>query len=52
MEGPSEDASILLGKEKKAFTGGRRKKGHEGERELGAEKEHMIKYGGWGGLKP
>jgi hypothetical protein len=45
-KGPSEDASIPLGREKKAITEGTGKEGSGWERGRGGEKENMIRY--WG----
>ena len=44
MEGPGEDASIPLGREKKTITGGRGREGPVWERGQGGEKWNMIRY--------
>jgi hypothetical protein len=45
-KGPGEDASITLGREKKAIMSGRRREGPGLERERGGENESMIRYSG------
>ena len=44
QKGPSEDVSILLGREKKAITGGGWRKGPGCERRQGGEEGNMIGY--------
>jgi hypothetical protein len=49
LKGPSGDASVTLGREKKAITRGRGSEEHEWERGGRGEKWNMIGIGGWGG---
>jgi hypothetical protein len=44
VKGPSEDALILLGREKKVVTGNRGEEGFARERGRGGEKGNMIRY--------
>jgi hypothetical protein len=46
LKGPSEDASIPGGREKKAIIGGGREGGTSLERQQGREEGNMIRY--WG----
>jgi hypothetical protein len=50
LKGSSEDASVPLGREKKAITRGRRDLGWKGDRVRGGEGNMLD--GGRGGLKP
>jgi hypothetical protein len=48
LKGTSEDASIPLGREKKAISGDRGREGPGWEKRQGGEKENMIRYWRWG----
>jgi hypothetical protein len=50
-KGPNDDASIPLGREKKAITGGRGRKGSGWETGVGGKTRNMISYGGGGAGK-
>jgi hypothetical protein len=53
LKGPSEDISVLLGREKKAITrGGRKETGRERGQKGGGRNKHGMVLGGRKGLKP